>query len=145
MYICTYVHMYIYVYMYICLYVYMYICICISLSLYLSLSLSIYIYIYIYTTIHMCVYIYIYIYIYMAGCRDVSRLRRPRRKSARRAPRLGTEATFSPSRTWCLSPLAECLTGAQEYVASSWKGVPLGSPQGQTLGALLLTGTSVPH
>ena len=33
--------------------------------------------------------------------------------------------------------------GAQEYIISNWRGVPQGSPQGQTLRAPLLRGTSV--
>ena len=36
-------------------------------------------------------------------------------------------------------------TGACEYIISAWRGVDLGSPQGQTLRALLLRGTSVLH
>ena len=35
--------------------------------------------------------------------------------------------------------------GAHESLVSNWRGVPQGSPQGQTLRALLLRCTSVPH
>ena len=37
------------------------------------------------------------------------------------------------------------LTGAHECLISNCRGVPQGSPQGQTLRALLLKGTSVPR
>ena len=36
-------------------------------------------------------------------------------------------------------------TGARECLVSNWRGVPQGSPQGQTLRALLLRGTSILH
>ena len=35
--------------------------------------------------------------------------------------------------------------GARECLVSNWRGVPQGSPQGQTLRALLLRDTSVLH
>ena len=35
--------------------------------------------------------------------------------------------------------------GAHAWLVSNWRGVPQGSPQGQTLRALLLRDTSVPH
>ena len=56
--------------------------------------------------------------------------------------RVSTEVTFGRGDLG-VCPLG-CFTGAQDYLVSNWRGVPQGSPQGQTLRALLLRGTSVP-
>ena len=56
---------------------------------------------------------------------------------------VSTEVTFG------LGDLSVCplggFVGAHEWFIYTWRGVPQGSPQGQTLRALLLRGTSVPR
>ena len=54
---------------------------------------------------------------------------------------VSTEVTFGRG-DLSVCPLRG-LTGAHECLVSTWRGVPKGSPQGQTLRALLLRGTSV--
>ena len=56
-----------------------------------------------------------------------------------RIDRVNTEVTFGRGHL-SVCPLGG-FTGAQEWFVSDWRGVPLGSPQGQTLWALLLRGT----
>ena len=57
--------------------------------------------------------------------------------------RVSTEVTFGRG------DLSVCplwgFAGAHEQLISNWRGVPHWPPQGQTLRALLLRGTSVPH
>ena len=57
--------------------------------------------------------------------------------------RLSTEVTFGRG-DLSVCPL-EGFPGAHESLISNWRGVPQGSPQGQTLRALLLRGTSALH
>ena len=57
--------------------------------------------------------------------------------------RVSTEVTFGRG-DLCVCPLGG-FTGAHESLVSSWRGVPQGSPEGHTLRALLLRGTSVLH
>ena len=60
-----------------------------------------------------------------------------------RVSRASTEVTFGRG-DLSVCPLGG-FTGAHECPISKWKGVPQGSPQVQTLRALLLRGTSVLH
>ena len=57
--------------------------------------------------------------------------------------RVSTEVTFGRGDLG-VCPLGDCLW-AHELLIYNWRGVPQGSPQGQTLRALLLRGTSVLH
>ena len=97
----------------------------------------------------MYVYMYVYIYIYIYIHTSQAAARRARGAPAQPLAALPEGLGQAQKRplaegTSVFCPLGGFM-GAQEYLSSSWRGVPQGSPQGQTLRALLLRGTSVPH
>ena len=97
-------------YIYIYIYVYIYI--------YIYIHIHIYIYLSLYISLSLYIYIYIYIYIHiLAGY-----------AKAAVWVRVSTEVTFGG------------FPGAQVHRISKWRGLSQGSPQGQTLRALLLIG-----
>ena len=108
-YICT--RMYIYIYIHICVYMY-----------------NTYVY---YVCVYIQTHIYIHIYIYIHICVCVCIILEIRHTSPLRE---STEVTFGRGDlSFC--PLGG-LTGAPEWRISDWRGVPQGSPWGQTLVAL---------
>ena len=82
----------------------------------------------------VCMYIYIYIYTYVSTSRASARPFRPR---------AAAESDRNFSVEICQGRAVR--EGTENILFLVGVGVPQGSPQGQTLGALLLRGTSALH